>query len=210
MNAQSSRHWQEDGFRYTYVIGHFGCGKTTILDYYLRCYCPAVNEEEFAKKLVLRIDCREVTTEVGFTQAAYEQIAQSVRRAFKERGISEEKVLRGATPASDKDRVELMFDYLAKVKSEYEYVVLWIDNLDQSTPAARKKSFSFVDRLINTYSDINFWRVYFALWPDSYMALRGHIEGCPGFRGGCPGPVDVCRSTASARGPWGHAQGPGG
>ncbi len=82
--------WSPTFKRYIFIIGEPGCGKSTFLDYYLRCYCPAVSEppRDYKKKLIIHLDLRDVSTPTEFVNEFYRQTKERIIRGFEEQNVS--------------------------------------------------------------------------------------------------------------------------
>lgn len=78
--------WGEGKFTLLFVEGAVGSGKSTFIDYYLRCYCPneGTHQAHFAAKLIINVDFRSTPSVVEFDKRLYEEARQQIRNACTE------------------------------------------------------------------------------------------------------------------------------
>ena len=80
--------WDPEHHNLVFIEGAVGCGKSTLIDYYLRCYCPDDPErrKDFDRKLIISIDLRSVRTTTQFEERFYPKIREAIRAFYHQRG----------------------------------------------------------------------------------------------------------------------------
>lgn len=78
------------------LIGRVGTGKSTLIDYYLRCYCPnfGCNHSSFERKLVLHFDARGVQDNHASYRQFYGQCKAIIDIACKSTSFPIDQFLR--------------------------------------------------------------------------------------------------------------------
>ena len=71
------------------ILGMVGAGKSTLIDYYLRCYCPTrgSRQADFEKKLVLHFDARTIRDNTDFYHRFFLFLQSEMRTRCLERGL---------------------------------------------------------------------------------------------------------------------------
>ncbi len=83
------------------ILGMVGAGKSTLIDYYLRCFCPTKGNRnaEFDKKLILHFDARTIRDNTDFYHRFFLFLQSEMRNKCLERGFDlDEAVRRRPTP----------------------------------------------------------------------------------------------------------------
>ena len=82
------------------ILGMVGAGKSTLIDYYLRCFCPTKGNRnaEFDKKLILHFDARTIRDNTDFYHRFFLFLQSEMRNKCLERGV---RPGRGGPPPAD-------------------------------------------------------------------------------------------------------------
>ena len=203
-----------------FIEGEAGCGKTTLCDYYLRCYCPGdkARQVDFGRKLPIHVNLRAIFTREDFNRRLYPSIQHAMQKAFTAAGLdcneleSEddyamwEPEMKWNSKKHDDARGQLTIrEYRSKAISErtntshdsgqewvelalkrisykidkklplpFTYIVLCLDNMDQSTHEVQEYGISIVRRWIE--NKIKFWQIYIPLWPNTLASLLPNLR----------------------------------
>lgn len=185
------------------LLGTVGSGKSTLIDYYLRCYCPndAKLAERFKEKLIIWIDCDGIEEKEEFTAKFWKRVYDAAKYAAELYTLP--------IPFSDIEDANKSFQLRADATLKainkmlhdgksgdfrFRYIVMVVDNLDRSPLNVQKLAIDTVRDWIEPSSEIQggieLWQVYLPLWPstlDSLARCDGitikkedlHIESVP-------------------------------
>ena len=161
--------------RKIYVLGDVGCGKSTLIDYYLRCYCPSrgTRTAEFDKKLILHFDALGTQDATQYSHNFF-LLAQSIIRS---RCVERHFDIDGAVRHSPnkhrniREWVWVALEELSRGQAPFQYIVLVIDNLDQCPVEVQSRAIRDVKTWLDAPS-IRLWRVIIPLWPSTLTRLR--------------------------------------
>ena len=78
------------------ILGMVGAGKSTLIDYYLRCFCPTRGnrQADFDKKLVLHFDARTIRDNTDFYHRFFLFLQSEMRNKCLERGFDLDDAVR--------------------------------------------------------------------------------------------------------------------
>jgi hypothetical protein len=182
------------------ILGMVGAGKSTLIDYYLRCYCPTrgSRQVDFEKKLVLHFDARTIRDNTDFYHRFFLFLQAEMRSRCLERGFDlDEAVRRRPTqPQNVRQWVHAALEELTRVApkspaSPFPYIVLVVDNLDQSSIDVQIRAITEVEQWLRTPS-IRLSRVILPMWPSTFRKLQNHqfnlLHGARVFE---IGPIDT-------------------
>jgi hypothetical protein len=186
------------------ILGMVGAGKSTLIDYYLRCYCPTrgSRQADFDKKLVLHFDARTIRDNTDFYHRFFLFLQSEMRTRCLERGFDlDEAVRRRPThPQNVRQWVHAALEELTRVPqkstgysapSPFPYIVLVVDNLDQSSIDVQIRAITEVEQWLRTPS-IRLSRVILPMWPSTFRKLQNHqfnlLHGARVFE---IGPIDT-------------------
>jgi hypothetical protein len=174
-----------------FLLGDVGCGKSTLVNYYLRCYCPANGRkrEEFNAKLVISLNAIEYPDIADSTENFYHYAQGVLRRNCESRGIDLEDLVKQHFLRHMNVRqwvlhaMEQLSDAANTKLNSFpiKYLVLVLDNLDQCTPDIQKKTLAIAEGWLRSRT-INIWRVIVPLWPSTLKRLQYQDFG-PARRG---------------------------
>lgn len=76
--------WDPPHEQLVFVEGEYGTGKTTLIDYYLRCYCPGdlKRADDFNRKLTVHFELRGVNTINDFNRTVYSTLKKAIQGRF--------------------------------------------------------------------------------------------------------------------------------
>ena len=149
------------------ILGMVGAGKSTLIDYYLRCYCPTKGnrQADFDKKLVLHFDARTIRDNTDFYHRFFLFLQSEMRTKCLERGFDlDDAVRRRPTqPQNVRQWVHAALEELTRVppkspaaafvpSSPFPYIVLVVDNLDQSSIDVQIRAITEVEQWLRTPS----------------------------------------------------------
>ena len=173
--------WKEDESdtsqwrRWLCITGEVGCGKTTLIDYYLRCHCPKTRPEAFKKKLVLFCDLKDIQDPRSFRAQFYNSIQKSIVMACRQMDV---EIRKGRQHTKDleqwvKESLEILTE-IARDGSDppFQYIILVLDNLEQTTPSVQVKAITEVHSWDVYNFVIRLTRVFVPMWPSTYESLR--------------------------------------
>jgi hypothetical protein len=165
------------------VVGPVGSGKSTLVDFYLRCYCAedGSHREEFDEKLVIYFDAGVVQDNTDFYHLFFLSIQASVRKQCLDRHFDIDAAIsrRPTSPNNVREWVWAAFEELSRVASRqqsappFKYIALAVDNLDQTPPTVQIRAITEVEQWLNNPL-IKLWRVFLPLWPSTFSYLRNH------------------------------------
>ncbi len=89
--------WDPEGPEFVCVLGPPGSGKSTLIDYYLRCYCPKNCEgegrkEDFERKLIINMNLRSITDVMVLREEFFRCCKREIIAGFESRGIDIEVI----------------------------------------------------------------------------------------------------------------------
>ncbi len=165
--------------RVVFLLGQVGCGKSTLIDYYLRCYCPndPESKEYYDRKLVINVDVKRVQTIERFNKVFYRKASKKIDLKCKERGIDYQ--IEAEKYKDYELLVDLKLSDITKMISDgfpngvrpFKYIVLCIDNIDQSPVDVQDHAIQIVRDWLEPDSEIDLWQVFFPMWPDTFEKL---------------------------------------
>lgn len=164
------------------VLGRVGSGKSTLVDYYLRCHCyeegQEADVERFDKKLIIHFDAMAIQDNTDFYHDFFLKAQASIRYQGTLRGCDVDSLVRRrpTQPNNIREWVWAALEELTRSASRreagsFEHIVLVIDNLDQTTQAVQRRAVTEVEQWLTTPT-IRIWRVILPLWPSTYLSLR--------------------------------------
>jgi len=177
------------------VIGPVGSGKSTLVDYYLRCHCPnhGQRREEFDKKLIIQFDSRDIQDNTDFYHLFFLYTQSSIRVQCTQRNFDIDAAIkrRPTQPNNVREWVWAALEEMSRAATReagtapFHYIVLVVDNLDQTPPTVQIRAITEVEQwLLNP--QIKIWRVFLPLWPSTFSYLRNHrfnmLRGVHTFR----------------------------
>jgi hypothetical protein len=183
------------------VVGPVGSGKSTLVDYYLRCHCPnhGQRREDFDKKLIIQFDSRDIQDNTDFYHLFFLYTQSSIRVQCSQRSYDIDVAIkrRPTQPNNVREWVWAALEEMSRVATRdvdtapFHYIVLVVDNLDQTPPTVQIRAITEVEQwLLNP--QIRIWRVFLPLWPSTFSYLRNHrfnmLRGVHIFR---LGPLDT-------------------
>ncbi len=169
------------------ILGMVGSGKLTLIDYYLRCYCPTrgTRQVDFDRKLVLYFDARTIRDNTDFYHRFFLYLQSEMRARCLERGFDlDEAVRRRPTqPQNVRQWVHAALEELTRAParpssgfapaSPFHYVVLVVDNLDQSSIDVQIRAITEVEQWLRTPA-IRLGRAILPMWPSTFRKLQNH------------------------------------
>jgi hypothetical protein len=167
--------WREEGPPVLCVLGSVGTGKSTLVEYYLRCYCPKQRPDDFRKKLIVWVNAR------GFDPStAREQFFNAVKSAIEEAFERKGRSFKLHQPTANVyDWVMTALKEISRSSSDpeagFEYVVLVVDNLEQTHVNAQEKILRVIEDWRSTVQ-IKLWRIILPLWKSTYKSLKGNAH----------------------------------
>ncbi|MDR3633065.1 MAG: hypothetical protein P4L84_04460 [Isosphaeraceae bacterium] len=167
------------------VIGSVGSGKSTLVDYYLRCYCPddPRRRNDFERKLVIHFDARDVQDNTDFYHLFFLHIQSSVRLQCAQSqpvfDIDAAIKRRPTQPNNVREWAWAAFEELSQLANKkldsvpFQYIAVVIDNLDQTPAPVQIRAITEVEQWLRNPL-IRLWRVFLPLWPSTFSYLRNH------------------------------------
>ncbi len=165
------------------VVGPVGSGKSTLVDYYLRCHCPnhGQRSDEFDKKLIIQFDSRDIQDNTDFYHLFFLYTQSSIRTQCSQRSFDIDAAIkrRPTQPNNVREWVWAALEEMSRVATReagsapFQYIVLVVDNLDQTPPTVQIRAITEVEQwLLNP--QVRIWRVVLPLWPSTFSYLRNH------------------------------------
>lgn len=158
--------------KFIFLTGTIGCGKSTLTDYFLRCYCPDIvaDEEKFSKKMILHIDSKGCIDVNRF----YFNVIASQKTFCETHGLDTlAKVAKGSGDARERS-----YDFLEALTNEMRdgalqgyYLVIVIDNIDQSPMDVQKEAITFAQDICEENSKVEVYKLFFPMWPNTLENL---------------------------------------
>lgn len=180
-NELERRFWDSSAQPEICVTGPVGSGKSTLIDYFLRCHClhSGKSRDRFDKKLIIHFDARATLDNADFSSKFFLAAQASIRFQCKERRIELESWIkrRPSAPTNVQEWVWAALEELTNAANKtdrtnnFEYIVLVIDNLDQTAEMVQVKAISTVEQWLSAPS-IEIHRVFFPLWRSTVHNLR--------------------------------------
>jgi hypothetical protein len=165
------------------VLGNVGSGKSTLVDFYLRCFCAenSAHRDEFDQKLVIYFDAGVVQDNTDFYHLFFLSIQSSVRKQCLDRHFDIDAAIsrRPTSPNNVREWVWAAFEELSRAATRedtappFKYIALAVDNLDQTPPSVQIRAITEVEQWLNNPL-IRLWRVFLPLWPSTFSYLRNH------------------------------------
>lgn len=195
----------DDTRRLTFLVGHVGCGKSTVLDFYLRSYCPNLSphREKFREKLVIDVDVKGFDSSTDFSRKFYNRAKHRIEERCSEKNFPIGPTISHKAPSNIFEWVDEALRYISnKIRSRnnsdtglgsipFKYLVVWIDNLDQTTPEVQKKALTVIRDWLEPAAQLELWRAYVPLWPSTLDRLKNtDLVSLPPHRRVPIGPVE--------------------
>jgi hypothetical protein len=169
-----------------FIVGGVGTGKSTFIDYYLRCYCPtlSINKKLFEEKLPIIINAKAKHTPGDLVTSFYRQASRAILERCKSAGIQPDVAVPGMTPENDPEgwTISTLQYFRAAIESKdssvvvpFRYIVIAIDNLDQSPLDVQKRAISLVKDWLAPEFGIMPWRIYIPMWPQTLNKLLNSL-----------------------------------
>ncbi len=167
------------------LLGPVGSGKSTLIRYYLRSYCPrlGIRRGEAHKKLVLFFDAKSIQDNVDFTSDFFLLLQSVIRHECSQKAFDIDDAIkqRPTAPQNIRQWVRGALEELSRVlrkpegKAElpFRYIVLVVDNLDQTSIEVQIRAITEIDQWFKTPS-IDLWRVFLPMWPSTFKKLQNH------------------------------------
>ncbi len=167
------------------LLGSVGSGKSTLIDFYLRRYCPAsgIRREEYQKKLILFFDAKTIRDTTDFYHAFFLMLQSVIRHECSRRGYDIDATIksRPTAPQNIREWVRAALEELSRasdkrrgdVASPFEYIVLVLDNLDQTPIEVQVRAINEIEQWLRTPS-IAPWRVFLPMWKSTFKQLQNH------------------------------------
>jgi Cdc6-like AAA superfamily ATPase len=133
---RSENHPEYKRKKLIFLTGTVGCGKSTLVDYYFRCFCPGLPpaKNRYSKKLVIHVDLKGTNTmdDIFSRFIADVQISLRMRNKLHADFV---QVLKSILPYREK-LMELLRAIAGKIRGtelgETKHLILCVDNIDQS------------------------------------------------------------------------------
>jgi hypothetical protein len=159
------------------IVGSVGSGKSTLVDYYLRCYCPkrGRNRSRFNEIIVVKLDCLADPHAADLKLAFFHSAQDDIRIQCKQLNFDIDTVMKRHGPVRNiKEWVwtalKVLSEHAAIPSSPFRYVVIFIDNLDQCPIDVQLSMLSTIQHYIHD-TGINVWRLFVPLWPGTLAKL---------------------------------------
>ncbi|MEK6259410.1 MAG: hypothetical protein AABP62_12405 [Planctomycetota bacterium] len=176
--------WDEErGRRFVLLIGAVGTGKTTLLGYYLRCYCPRFNREKFREKLCLYVDAKGLQKPEQLEEMLDTSLRISILAKCKDREFDIDTHLQenGMYRTEDHEWVVAALRLISDLALEnsadapFKYIVLTIDNVDQTPVEVQQRALVKCRDFLDDRLGIRFWRIYLPMWPETLNRIEGYL-----------------------------------
>jgi hypothetical protein len=162
--------WDESFGNLLVLSGDVGTGKSTLVQYYLRCWCPDRLPQQFSRKMLIMLDAKAF----GDDQVIY-KLYYKTQRAIKQAVARVNEPLSIGESRRADDWTLQAFDNIRarKVRGEgtYHFFVLVLDNIDQCTPEVQMRLLQEIDTW-RQYHGETFWRIIIPMWPDTLEHVR--------------------------------------
>ncbi len=167
------------------LLGPVGSGKSTLMRYYLRSYSPrlGIRRADAHKMLVLFFDAKSIQDNVNFSHDFFLLLQSVIRHecSQKEFDIDERIKRRPTAPQNIRQWVRGALEELSRAlkKAEdkadlpFRYIVLVVDNLDQTSIEVQIRAITEIDQWFKTPT-IDLWRVFLPMWPSTFRKLQNH------------------------------------
>jgi ABC-type oligopeptide transport system ATPase subunit len=158
-----------------FLVGTIGCGKSTFADYYLRCHFPEstkVDNDFFDSLLIIHCDLKNRQNIPAVNDRIFTNTKSSLERA----GVSTSfmpNVMNHPSDRAIRDVFKTLSDEIAAGKlGRKKYLVLVVDNIDQSPDESQAHCLTLCQDMLEEDSGINFWKIIFPLWPRTLSYLK--------------------------------------
>ena len=178
------------------MLGPVGSGKSTLVDYYLRCYCGTKgrNRADFDKKLIIQFDSKVIQDNTDFYHDFFLFAQSSIRFQCSQKGFDVDvgDCRRPTQPNNVREWVWAALEELdadqRETRSGSALLSTSCWRLTTSIKRCRRCRFGAIteveQRLLTP--SIKLWRVFLPLWPSTYNSLRNHrfnlLRGANVFR----------------------------
>jgi hypothetical protein len=162
------------------LLGNVGSGKSTFIDYYLRCYGPnaSYRRADFDRTIIVFFDAKDILDNNDFYHDFFLFAQASIRSQCTDKFDIDYAIKRRPTqPNNIREWVWAAFEELSRQPKQnesplpFQHIVLVIDNLDQAHPAVQIRAIAEVEHWLRTPT-IRLYRVFLPLWPSTYNYLR--------------------------------------
>lgn len=143
----------------------------------MRCYCPngGKNAKDFERKLVLHFDARGVRDNHESYQHFYGRCQALIRTACElgtpSFDIDSAIKRRPFPPNNIASWVQSALEEISSARTPFEYVVVVLDNLDNSPIDVQRRLVRDIEYWV-TIPSIKIWRVFLPLWPGTLAGLQ--------------------------------------
>jgi hypothetical protein len=224
--------WHEEKPPLLFIEGMVGSGKSTFVEYYLRCYCPhtGIRAKDFSAKLILLIDFRSTPSAQEFDKRLFkiartQILAACAKVSFKlevencysfwkpifdfdsdtfraAQGDQDVEAFRRnyvhthKPSVSDEDWVHAALHYLSQQQGTsfpYKYIVLCLDNLDQSDPDVIQHAIYRIREWTELRDNIRLWRVIIPVRPNTLSLILDEVKPLPRYDVMALSPPDLNR-----------------
>lgn len=165
---------KNDAEKLIFITGAIGCGKSTFIDFFLRCYCSHKlnHDESHLDNLFIHFDFKGV----NHIEEFYRRLFDGITFALKINKIHDDFV---GVIGKSTDKVERLFKALRELSDQIEhkvlnfkYLTLCFDNIDQSPADIQKAAISLAQELINHANGIKIYKLFFLLWPLTLQSFK--------------------------------------
>jgi hypothetical protein len=161
------------------VLGPTGCGKSTFVDFFLRWYCPekSAHAADFARQVTVWFDANAAKDNERLNQTFFSSAQAWIRTACRQKGVDiDELVRRRQLPKQNAESwVQFALEEvsaLAAVRgSGIEYLVIFVDNMDQCPIRVQQRLLSTIENWLEMPT-LRIWRVILTMWPSTYETLK--------------------------------------
>ena len=164
-----------------FVLGDIGSGKSTLIKYYLRCFCPnsGQHKDDFKKKLIIYLDAIDYPYVAESADNFYHYVKDAIEATFKEVGLEIEPYIkkRSLHGFNIREWVRYALEEISQLTHRpapnipFKYLVFVLDNLDQCTLDVQKNLLAIVDGW-SRLRTINIWRIIVPMWPYTHAKLK--------------------------------------
>jgi len=203
--------WDEtSNRRLTFLVGGIGCGKSTLIDFYLRSFCPHVSEnrEKFLQKLIIHVDVKGIPAVGDFTNKFFNKIKERIEERCNQGNFPISQLVGQKAPQDVGRWVEAALLLISNkirdgdVYMPFKFLVIVIDNLDQTHLDVQKRALLVIRDWLEPDRDLKIWRAYVPMWPQTLDRLFNAL-GDPISKekystvqvGAVPGPAMIDKRT---------------
>lgn len=180
--------WNHAAAKIVILKGPVGTGKTTLLNFYLRSYCPNLspNRQRFEEKLCIIVDLKLVRQVDQFISLLNSRMTDDIltRCSSINYPIEQKPDVGKARQNGDvlwPQRALVHIRNQIDAGNEgipFRYLVICLDNLDQCSTEVQKRAIHEVREWVSQTSPIHPYRVFISMWPKTFDAIQ-HTFGEP-------------------------------